>query len=116
VALHSRASGNPVRCRAAQRALPAYSYASIIWRCALRMVGLMIGQVQRWLIGLRGRRPSPGEAGRPAFDQPLDAGRTRDAVVVDIEVSLVGRPPECLVQPPSRNLLRANLLISISRL
>jgi len=29
-----------------------------------------------------------------------------DAVVVDIEVSLVGRPPECLVQPPSRNLLK----------
>jgi hypothetical protein len=94
----------------------AYSYASIIWRCGLRMVGLMIGQVQRWLIGLRGEGRDQVRLGGWLSISHWTQDVRGDAVVVDIEVSLVGRPPECLVQLPSRNLLRANLLISISRL
>jgi len=33
----------------------------------------MINKIEWWLIRLRTRWPGPGEAGRPAFDQPLNA-------------------------------------------
>ena len=68
----------------------AHPDASVVRRGSLGIVGFLIGQVQRWLVGLWRRGPRPDEAGRPALDQPLDVGRTRRCVVVDMKPPLVG--------------------------
>jgi hypothetical protein len=58
----------------------------IVWRSnpPSSIVSFLIGQVQRWLVGLRRRGPGPLEAGRPALDQALDMRHTRQCRVVDM--------------------------------